>query len=176
MQIYYMKKKKIPIPVSTVVLMIVTITYKLVLVVIGIGILIFGQGFLHRYLEGIFAGLLSGTGAECILRNVYDDFGLSSSACQSNSYKGDASSGKTAFDETEKRTSGKAGSIYGYIPGKQRYIFKRTPGCDPDCIWDYICSENGLYLQQPGLYIWRLGFREHLSGLLFFCRQSSLFR
>lgn len=53
MQIYYMKKKKIPIPVSTVVLMIVTITYKLVLVVIGIGILIFGQGFLHRYLEGI---------------------------------------------------------------------------------------------------------------------------
>ena len=53
MQIYYMKKEKIPIPVSTVILMIVTITYKLVLVVIGLGILIFGQNFLHRYLEGI---------------------------------------------------------------------------------------------------------------------------
>lgn len=53
MQIYYMKKEKIPIPVSTVVLMIVTITYKLVLVVIGLGILIFGQGFLHQYLERI---------------------------------------------------------------------------------------------------------------------------
>lgn len=53
MQIYYMKKEKIPIPVSTVILMIVTITYKLVLVVIGVGILLFGQGFLHRYLEGI---------------------------------------------------------------------------------------------------------------------------
>lgn len=53
MQIYYMKKEKIPIPVSTVILMIVTITYKLVLVVIGLGILIFGQGFLHRYLESI---------------------------------------------------------------------------------------------------------------------------
>ena len=48
-----MKKEKIPIPVSTVILMVVTITYKLVLVVIGLGILIFGRGFLHRYLEGI---------------------------------------------------------------------------------------------------------------------------
>ena len=53
MQIYYMKKEKISIPVSTVILMIVTITYKLVLVVIGIGIVIFGRGFLHKYLEGI---------------------------------------------------------------------------------------------------------------------------
>ncbi len=53
MQIYYMKKENIPIPVSTVVLMVVTITYKLVLVVAGLGILIFGRGFLHRYLEGI---------------------------------------------------------------------------------------------------------------------------
>lgn len=53
MQIYYMKKEKIPIPVSTVILMVVTITYKLVLVVIGLGILIFGRGFLHRYLEEI---------------------------------------------------------------------------------------------------------------------------
>ena len=53
MQIYYMKKEKIPIPVSTVILMVVTITYKLVLVVVGLGILVFGRGFLHRYLEGI---------------------------------------------------------------------------------------------------------------------------
>lgn len=53
MQIYYMNKEKIPIPVATVILMIVTITYKLVLVVIGLGVLIFGQGFLHRYLERI---------------------------------------------------------------------------------------------------------------------------
>lgn len=62
MQIYYMNKEKIPIPVATVILMIVTITYKLVLVVIGVGILLFGQGFLHRYLEGIlpvyYLGLL----------------------------------------------------------------------------------------------------------------------
>ena len=50
------------IPVSTVVLMIVTITYKLVLVVIGIGILIFGQGFLHRYLEGILPVYYLGLG------------------------------------------------------------------------------------------------------------------
>lgn len=62
MQIYYMKKEKIPIPVSTVVLMIVTITYKLVLVVIGIGILIFGQGFLHRYLDGILPVYYLGLG------------------------------------------------------------------------------------------------------------------
>ena len=62
MQIYYMKKERIPIPVSTVVLMIVTITYKLVLVVIGIGILIFGQGFLHRYLEGILPVYYLGLG------------------------------------------------------------------------------------------------------------------
>lgn len=62
MQIYYMNKEKIPVPVATVILMIVTITYKLVLVVTGLGILIFGQGFLHRYLEGIlpvyYLGLL----------------------------------------------------------------------------------------------------------------------
>ncbi|MDE7312967.1 MAG: flippase-like domain-containing protein [Eubacterium sp.] len=62
MQIYYMKKERIPIPVATVILMVVTITYKLVLVVIGIGILLFGQGFLHRYLEEIlpvyYVGLL----------------------------------------------------------------------------------------------------------------------
>lgn len=62
MQIYYMRKEKIPIPVSTVVLMIVTITYKLVLVVIGIGIIIFGQGFLHRYLEGILPVYYLGLG------------------------------------------------------------------------------------------------------------------
>ena len=53
MQIYYMNKEKIPVPVATVILMIVTITYKLVLVVIGVGIVLFGQGFLHRYLQGI---------------------------------------------------------------------------------------------------------------------------
>lgn len=53
MQIYYMKKENIPIPVSTVILMVVTITYKLVLVVIGLGIMIFGRGFLHRYLEPV---------------------------------------------------------------------------------------------------------------------------
>lgn len=62
MQIYYMNKEKIPVPVATVILMIVTITYKLVLVVIGVGILLFGQGFLHRYLERIlpvyYLGLL----------------------------------------------------------------------------------------------------------------------
>lgn len=53
MQIYYMNKEKIPVPVATVILMIVTITYKLVLVVIGVGIILFGQPFLHRYLERI---------------------------------------------------------------------------------------------------------------------------
>ena len=62
MQIYYMNKEKIPIPVATVILMVVTITYKLVLVVIGVGILLFGQGFLHQYLEEIlpvyYLGLL----------------------------------------------------------------------------------------------------------------------
>lgn len=62
MQIYYMKKEKIPIPVSTVILMIVTITYKLVLVVIGIGILLFGQGFLRRYLEDILPVYYLGLG------------------------------------------------------------------------------------------------------------------
>ncbi len=62
MQVYYMNKEKIPVPVAAVVLMIVTITYKLVLVVTGLGIVVFGQGFLHRYLEEIlpvfYLGLL----------------------------------------------------------------------------------------------------------------------
>ena len=52
-QIYYMKKEKIPIPVSTLVLMIVTITYKLVLVVVGLWLVLFGQGFIHKYLWSI---------------------------------------------------------------------------------------------------------------------------
>ena len=50
-QIYYMKKEKIP--VSTLVLMIVTITYKLVLVVVGLWLVLFGQGFIHKYLWSI---------------------------------------------------------------------------------------------------------------------------
>ena len=53
MQLYYMKKEKISLPVSTVILMIVTITYKAVLVVVGLGLVLFGQGFLHRYLTEI---------------------------------------------------------------------------------------------------------------------------
>lgn len=52
-QIYYMKKKKIPIPVSTQVLLIVTITYKLVLVLLGLGIAIFGQSFIHTYIDDV---------------------------------------------------------------------------------------------------------------------------
>ena len=62
MQIYFMKKEKIPIPVSTVILMVVTIAYKLVLVLIGLGILIFGRGFLHRYLQGILPVYYLGLG------------------------------------------------------------------------------------------------------------------
>lgn len=54
MQLYYMKKEKISLPVSTVILMIVTITYKAVLVVVGLGLVLFGQGFLHRYLTESF--------------------------------------------------------------------------------------------------------------------------
>jgi hypothetical protein len=34
--------------------MIVTITYKAVLVVVGLGLVLFGQGFLHRYLTESF--------------------------------------------------------------------------------------------------------------------------
>ena len=52
-QIYYMRRKNIPIPVATLVLMIVTITYKAVLVLVGLAIIVFGQGFMHRYLIGI---------------------------------------------------------------------------------------------------------------------------
>lgn len=52
-QIYHMRRKNIPIPVATLVLMIVTITYKAVLVLVGLAIIVFGQGFMHRYLTGI---------------------------------------------------------------------------------------------------------------------------
>lgn len=52
-QIYYMKKRKIPIPVSTQVLLIVTITYKMVLVLLGLGIAIFGQNFIHTYIDDV---------------------------------------------------------------------------------------------------------------------------
>lgn len=52
-QIYYMNKEKIPIPVSTQVLLIVTIMYKFVLVLLGLGIAIFGQGFIHTYIDDV---------------------------------------------------------------------------------------------------------------------------
>ena len=52
-QVYYMKRKNIPIPISTIVLMVITITYKAVLVLIGVALIIFGQGFIHKYLMGI---------------------------------------------------------------------------------------------------------------------------
>ena len=62
MQLYYMKKEKISLPVSTVILMIVTITYKAVLVVVGLGLVLFGQGFLHRYLTEILPVFYLGIG------------------------------------------------------------------------------------------------------------------
>ncbi len=52
-QIYYMRRENIPIPVATMVLIVVTIAYKVVLVIFGIGMLLFGQGFMQRYLAGI---------------------------------------------------------------------------------------------------------------------------
>ena len=50
-QVYYMKKEDIPIPISTMVLLIITIIYKMVLVLLGVALVIFGQGFIHRYLS-----------------------------------------------------------------------------------------------------------------------------
>lgn len=52
-QIYYMRKENISVPVATLVLMIVTITYKAVLVLTGIALILFGQGFIQKYLTGI---------------------------------------------------------------------------------------------------------------------------
>ena len=142
MQIYYMKKEKIPIPVSTVVLMIVTITYKLVLVVIGIGIIIFGQGFLHRYLEGILPVYYLGLGLNvfCV---VFMTVLVFHPVLTKEILKKASICWKAAPDETQRRTAGKAGCIYGYLPGNGS-IFKRAYGRDRGCIRNYICSENGL--------------------------------
>ena len=81
-QIYYMKKEKIPIPVSTLVLMIVTITYKLVLVVVGLWLVLFGQGFIHKYLWSIRHVFYLGTAlnvfwsyrTKCVDRNRLQPF------------------------------------------------------------------------------------------------------
>lgn len=51
MQIYYMKKQNIDIPTATIILMLVTIEYKFVLVFVGLAIAIFGQGFIHAYMN-----------------------------------------------------------------------------------------------------------------------------
>lgn len=53
MQVYYMKKERIPIPTASVALLTVTIVYKLVLAVLGLGMLVFGRGFMARYLGGV---------------------------------------------------------------------------------------------------------------------------
>lgn len=65
-QIYYMHRKGISVPVSTLVLMVVTITYKAVLVFIGLGLVVFGQGFLHEYLQGALPVFYLGIGLNVI--------------------------------------------------------------------------------------------------------------
>lgn len=65
-QIYYMRQKDIPVPVSTLVLMVITITYKAVLVLMGLGLTVFGQGFLHTYLQQILPVFYLGIGLNVI--------------------------------------------------------------------------------------------------------------
>ena len=105
MQLYYMKKEKISLPVSTVILMIVTITYKAVLVVVGLGLVLFGQGFLHRYLTEILPVFYLGIGLKCLLCHSHAYSGFSSGACADNSGFGTENRGKTAFDENEKKAA-----------------------------------------------------------------------
>lgn len=52
MQIFYMKRQNIDIPTATIILMLVTIEYKFVLVFLGVAIALFGQGFIHQYMNG----------------------------------------------------------------------------------------------------------------------------
>lgn len=62
MQLYYMRRKNIPLPIATLVLMVITIAYKSVLVLLGLGIILFGQGFVHRYLMDILPIFYFGIG------------------------------------------------------------------------------------------------------------------
>ncbi|HIV16430.1 MAG TPA: flippase-like domain-containing protein [Candidatus Alectryocaccobium stercorigallinarum] len=48
-QIVYMKKDNIPVPVASMVVFIVATFYKFVLVILGAVLIIFGQGFLAKY-------------------------------------------------------------------------------------------------------------------------------
>lgn len=65
-QVYYMKKEDIPIPISTMVLLIITIIYKMVLVLLGIALVIFGQGFIHRYLSDAIFWFYLGMGLNVV--------------------------------------------------------------------------------------------------------------
>ena len=61
-----MKKEDIPIPISTMVLLIITIIYKMVLVLLGIALVIFGQGFIHRYLSDAIFWFYLGMGLNVV--------------------------------------------------------------------------------------------------------------
>lgn len=143
MQIYYMKKEKIPIPVSTVVLMIVTITYKLVLVVIGIGILIFGQGFLHRYLEGILPVYYLGLGLNVFCVVFMTVLVFHPVLTKEILKKGVHLLEKLRLMKHKEERLEKLDASMDTYRGTAVYL-KRAYGRDRGCIRNYICSENGL--------------------------------
>lgn len=140
MQLYYMKKEKISLPVSTVILMIVTITYKAVLVVVGLGLVLFGQGFLHRYLTEILPVFYLGIGLNVFCVTAMLILGFSSGACADNSGFGTENRGKTAFDETKRKPPEKTGSFHGSLPEYGSVSWHPQNGAG-QCPCDYLCTE-----------------------------------
>lgn len=140
MQLYYMKKEKISLPVSTVILMIVTITYKAVLVVVGLGLVLFGQGFLHRYMTEILPVFYLGIGLNVFCVTAMLILVFHPALARTILVFWTENRGKTAFDETKRKPPEKTGSFHGSLPEYGSVSWHPQNGAG-QCPCDYLCTE-----------------------------------
>ena len=140
MQLYYMKKEKISLPVSTVILMIVTITYKAVLVVVGLGLVLFGQGFLHRYLTEILPVFYLGIGLNVFCVTAMLILVFHPALARTILVLGLKIVEKLHLMKRKESRLKKTGSFHGSLPEYCSVSWHPQNGAG-QCPCDYICTE-----------------------------------
>lgn len=140
MQLYYMKKEKISLPVSTVILMIVTITYKAVLVVVGLGLVLFGQGFLHRYLTEILPVFYLGIGLNVFCVTAMLILVFHPALARTILVLGLKIVEKLHLMKRKESRLKKTGSFHGSLPEYGSVSWHPQNGAG-QCPCDYICTE-----------------------------------
>lgn len=140
MQLYYMKKEKISLPVSTVILMIVTITYKAVLVVVGLGLVLFGQGFLHRYLTEILPVFYLGIGLNVFCVTAMLILVFHPALARTILVFGLKIVEKLHLMKRKESKPEKTGSFHGSLPEYGSVSWHPQNGAG-QCPCDYLCTE-----------------------------------